>query len=410
MATLALNAPREDWLEARRKFIGGSDAGSLFPEDTKYGCDVKLFFDKTGHKPDYPRTPRELQILERGHIWEEVGAMYFQEHTGLKIRRIGSRVSKSHPEMGVNMDRQIIGVTTEDLKALWPDVPAIQAMEGECGPGYLEIKTTNEWMFRAMMKDGITADYLFQVNHGLAVTGYKWGVFAVLEPTYGDFATFPVVYMPALGDEQQRRAEHFWNLVQIGEMPTVKVNDNRCKGCIYRRSCPRSAELLAQADSEFKAEGYEVDDSLAELVSDYRDAKEIVAEKEETVAEIRKRLEAAMGGRQKVEVPSCGARISWAPTKPPMRWDSKALTGTVAVIKKWDIPGERPCEVDDCKNSAEAIVEYENHALFYMCQVCAVAAEKIEQASIVARKGIGQMVAECQRAGEPSRPFKVMTL
>ena len=232
----------DDWLEKRRQFIGGSDSASLFPEDSKYGCPTRLFFDKTGKAPDYPRTQREDQILRRGQIWENVVAFYFQETTGLKVRRMGTRVSKDFSFMGVNMDRQIIGVTTDELKQLWPNSKEIQEMEGQCGPGYLECKTANEWMFKAMMTEGVHNDYILQVNHGLTVTDYRWGVFAVLEPASGDFATFPYVFKQNLAAEQIKRAAAFWAALDAGVIPPPVVSDKRCKSCIYRRSCPKSAE------------------------------------------------------------------------------------------------------------------------------------------------------------------------
>lgn len=404
--------PKLAWLEERRRFIGGSDSASLFPEESRYGCDVRLFFDKTSTPPDYPRPQREEDILKRGHIWENVVALYFQESTGLKIRRIGARVSKDHPGMGVNMDRQIIGVTTEQLKALWPNSPEIQMMEGECGPGYLECKTTNEWMFKDMMQTGVTPDYVFQVNHGLAVTGYKWGVFAVLEPTWGQFATFPFVFKASLGAEQVRRTELFWDAVESGEMPAVKVNDKRCKTCLWRRTCPRSKELMAEADKEFAAEGYVADDSLAELVTDYQAAREIAEQKQATVDEIKAQLQGAMGDRTKVEVPSAGARISWNPTKPPMRWDSKALEGTVKDLGRYDIPDGAACE--DCGTAAVLLISTggltEEFPIkpHFVCEPCGFKAVK-HGATLVARKGVSGVVANCRRAGEPSKPFKVMT-
>jgi predicted phage-related endonuclease len=73
---------REDWLEQRRRYVGGSDSASLFPEDSKYGCSTRLFFDKSGQKPDYPRTQREEDILKRGNVWESIVANYFSETTG----------------------------------------------------------------------------------------------------------------------------------------------------------------------------------------------------------------------------------------------------------------------------------------------------------------------------------------
>ncbi len=407
----------DEQLETRRHYIGGSDSASLFPEDSKYGCDVRLFFDKSGKAPDYPRTPREDQILRRGHIWENVVAFYFQEQTGLKVRRMGPRVSKEHPTMSVNMDRQIIGVTTDQLKALWPDCKEIQEMEGECGPGYLECKSANEWMFRAMMSEGVHNDYILQVNHGLTVTDYRWGVFAVLEPSGGDFATFPYVFKPNLAAEQIRRAEAFWANLQAGVMPEVKVNDKRCKTCIYRRSCPRSAALLAEAGEEFADKDYIVDDSseMVELLADYRTAAEVADAKAETVDAIKAKIKEAMGAREKVEVPSAGVRVSFKTGKPPMRWDSKALEGTVKNLGRYEIPDGVSCEEAtgptgdrQCGAPAEVVIASgQIKVAYFMCEACGFKAVK-SGAELVARKGIAELVQLCKRAGEPSRPLKIL--
>jgi hypothetical protein len=224
--------------------------------------------------------------------------------------------------------------------------------------------------------------------------------------------------MPALGEEQIKRSVAFWEALETGVMPEVKVKDDRCKTCIYRRSCPRSQELMAQADKEFVAEGYVADDSLAELVSDYKAAREIAEEKQETVDLIKAQLQEAMGERSKVEVPSCGVRISWSQTKPPMRWDSKAVEGTAQVLAKFDIPATATCEF--CEPTPgqgippAVVVVDQGKAVFgdvlmYACEPCGFAAAK-SGAAIVARKGVSEMIMNCKRAGEPSRPFKVLTL
>lgn len=417
--TIQITMPtiQPDWLEQRRQFIGGSDSASLFPEDSKYGCDVRLFFDKTGHAPDYPRTPKEENILKRGHIWEAVVALYFQESTGLKVRRIGARQSKEHPAMGVNMDRQIIGVTTEQLKSLWPNSAEIQAMEGECGPGYLECKTANEWMFKSMMESGVPHDYILQVNHGLVVTDYRWGVFAVLEPSGGNFAAFPYVFKANLAAEQIRRAESFWAALEANQMPSVKVSDNRCRSCVYRRSCPRSKELLAERDKEFTAEGYAADNSpeLVELLADYKEAAEVADQKAETVDSIKARIKQVLGDRQKVEVSTAGARVSFATTKPPMRWDGKALEGTTKDLARYDIPTDARCEEPtgpegdgQCGEPASLVVAAgQFRVAYFMCESCGFKAVK-HGAALVARKDVASVVASCRRAGEPSRPLKIV--
>lgn len=408
----------DDWLETRRRYVGGSDSASLFPQDSKYGCDTRLFFDKSNKAPDYPRTQREDQILRRGQIWENVVAFYFQESTGLKIRRMGPRVSKDHPMMAVNMDRQIIGVTTAELQQLWPDSAEIAALAEQepfnPGPGYLECKTANEWMFKAMMSEGVHNDYILQVNHGLTVTGYKWGVFAVLDPSNGDFATFPYVFKPNLSAEQIKRAETFWANLQFGLIPDPKVNDKRCKNCIYRRSCPRSAALLAEAGSEFSETDYQVDDSseLVELLADYRDASEVADQKAATVDVIKLRIKEAMGAREKVEVPSAGVRISYKTGKPPMRWDSKALEGTVKDLGRYDFPEHVACEFcpasDDTKgNGAAVAIETTDGLLAYACEPCGFNRVK-NGAILIARKGVAAVVQSCRRPGEPSRPLKIV--
>lgn len=407
----------DDWLEQRRRFVGGSDSPSLFPEDSRYGCDVRLFFDKSGKAPDYPRTVKEDQILRRGHIWENVVAFYFQEWAAekgaaLRIRRIGSVVSIEHPVMAVNMDRQIIAASTEELKRLWPDSPEIQAMEGECGPGYLECKSANEWMYKAMMADGVPNDYILQVNHGLTVKKYRWGVFAVLEPAGGNFAAFPYVVKTNLSAEQIRRAEAFWANLQAGIMPEPKVNDKRCKTCIYRRSCPRSAALLAEAGEEFSDKDYAIDDSaeLIELISDYRTASEIADQKAETVDAIKTKIKEAMGTREKVEVPSAGARINFKTGKPPMRWDSKGLDGTVKDLGRYDIPVGLRCQsTQHTSEPPEAVIVVENEGRFMAtCEPCGFLGVK-NGYTLVARKGIAGVVQSCKRPGEPSRPLKIVS-
>jgi predicted phage-related endonuclease len=404
---------KEDWLAERRRFIGGSDSASLFPEETKYGCTTRLWFDKNNRPADYARPEQEEKILKRGQIWENIVALYFSEYTGMKVRRIGQRISKTFPIMGVNMDRQIVGVTTEQLKAAFPNSTDIQAMEGDCGPGYLECKTANPFMYAKMLKDGVPNDYVLQVNHGLVVTGYKWGVFAVLEPSFGEFSTFPYVWKPNLGQEQISRAIAFNEILLTADKPPLPaVLDSRCKGCLWRKSCPRYDELLKGADKEFTAEGYVTDDSLAELVTDYLEASEIAEQKQETVDLIKGRIQEALGERTKVEVPSAAARISWAPTKPPQRWDAKALEGTVEVLHKWDIPDDAKCEEVGCEQPAAAIYQTaEAHPLlWYMCEVCAAKNQKLGRGKIVARKDVAGLVANCKHAGAPSRPFKVVTL
>jgi predicted phage-related endonuclease len=327
---------REQWLAERRRGIGGSDAGALFPEDSRYGCPLRLYYDKTNTIPDFLRSEREESILERGTMLEDIVAQLFVQKTALKVRRWPARESKLNPILRVNMDRQIIGVTLEQLKALWPDNAEIQALDSEPGPGYLECKTTNDWEFRRMEKEGVIADYILQTQHGIGVTGYKWGVFAVLEPTTWKLAIFPYVRKENLIAEIQRRAEIFWNQhVLIGVPPTpLAAPDNRCKNCLFRKSCPLASEIAKLAPKDDWNGECPPREDLAELVEELKIAEQIADEKADAVKEIKTAIQEKLGELEHVAIPSQRVRIHWSWSKGRSSWDSKGLEGEITGLKK----------------------------------------------------------------------------
>jgi predicted phage-related endonuclease len=330
---------KEQWLEARRSAIGGSDAASLFPEDSKYGCPTRLWYDKRGQKPDYDRTQAEMKILDRGNRLEDVVADQFSLEFGFKVRRHQTRVMPGVQHMRVNIDRQIINVTREELTLYWPQIESdIQEVlgDGPCGPGVLECKTSNEWVVRDALKHGIIPDYIFQLQHSMAVTGYKWGVMAILDTSTFELTCFPMVRNERLIQVMRERADGFWALVENGpkpEPPTFPQGDRRCASCIFRKTC-RGEQYLMQLAGEKPDTGYVADDSFSELVSDLRAIKEQGAVIEATEKEIIARIQAQMTEKEiaKLEVPSVGARIRWAEQKAPVKWDTKALEAEGATI------------------------------------------------------------------------------
>jgi predicted phage-related endonuclease len=56
----------------------------------------------------------------------------------------------------------------------------------------LECKTINEYSLKTLLKQGLAnhPDYIFQIQHSLGVTGYKWGIFAFPR---ADLVELPVV-------------------------------------------------------------------------------------------------------------------------------------------------------------------------------------------------------------------------
>lgn len=373
MATLTQIEPlseRTQWLEGRKQYIGGSECASMFNEG--YGCTRRLVYEKRSIPIDYPRTPAEMQTLRRGQDLEEMVAFKFQEETGLRIRRMGTRVSKEEPRAGVNIDRQIIGVSEMQLSDYFP-------REFEAGivlgpTGVLECKTANEFVFKQIERDGVPPHYVLQMQHSLAVTGYQWGIFAVLGygPMLWKLLWFPMRRDDALCQSILKRVPKVWAIIENGSLPDpLPQPDKRCSKCEYRKTCmgARLQINIADEDKDIPA-----DDSLAELANDYivaRQASEEAAEVVEVIAgEIKERIGTNLGAL----VPAAGVGFSYKTGKPPMRWDSKAIDGVVGMVEK------------------------------------ELAGAEGDSPWLAALRNFVNAVRGCRRPGTPSRPFKFFEL
>jgi putative phage-type endonuclease len=298
------------WLADRRKGIGGSDVAAVFGE--KYGCPRALFLDKTGVEPDYEHTEASLDLFDRGHSLEPIVADRFQRETGLTVRRMPSRVSKDRPWMRVNVDRIIVSVHNPE--------PGFE------GPGYLECKSAAREVFFEMRAHGMPEHYILQLQHGLAVTGWEWGAFAVLEPYSFKFLHFKVKRDERLIAVINEVEAEFWKRVKAGDIPDKleDFNDARCQGCGYRLGC-RNAEALPKEKRRKRV--YEPDDS-EELDIVVGNIKMLDASIEE--AEAKRKIERQkavilMGDREAVLVMAQGKKLLNSLRSGRQSWDTKAL-------------------------------------------------------------------------------------
>ena len=145
---------REEWLEARRKGIGGSDVSAIAGLN-KWKSPIGVYLDKTGQSPEED-TAGEAAYW--GNVMEDVVAQEFSIRTGMRVRKRNAILQ--HPEhdfMLANVDRLIVG-----------------KKEG------LECKTASEYLKGDWEDEEIPAAYLLQCQHYMAVTGYKAWHIAVL--------------------------------------------------------------------------------------------------------------------------------------------------------------------------------------------------------------------------------------
>nr|WP_026678188.1 YqaJ viral recombinase family protein [Fictibacillus gelatini] len=144
----------EQWLQSRKKGIGGSDAAAILGLN-KWKSPIAVYLDKIGQAP---KEKEQSEAAYFGNVLEEVVAQEFSKRTGLKVRRRNAILQ--HPEypwMLANVDRLIVGEKAG-----------------------LECKTASEYLKDEWKDDEIPASYLIQCQHYMAVTGYEAWWIAVL--------------------------------------------------------------------------------------------------------------------------------------------------------------------------------------------------------------------------------------
>ena len=144
-----------EWLDWRKKGIGGSDA-SIVCGINRYKSPVELWMEKTNQLP--------YQEAGEAAYWgtqlESLVRTEFTKRTGIAVKQVEQLLqSKEHPFMLANLDGECIHPTY-----------------GKC---IFEAKTasaykTGEW------DDAIPDAYVLQVQHYMAVTGYRGAYIAVL--------------------------------------------------------------------------------------------------------------------------------------------------------------------------------------------------------------------------------------
>jgi len=147
--------PYEEWLDWRRKGIGGSDA-SVICGINKYKSPVELWLYKTGQFPD----SEAGEAAYWGTLLEGVVRDEFVRRTGIEVKLVNQLLqSEAHPFMLANLDN-----VCEALNF---------------GPYIFEAKTSSAYR-ASEWDDSIPDEYMLQIMHYMAVTGYKGAYIAVL--------------------------------------------------------------------------------------------------------------------------------------------------------------------------------------------------------------------------------------
>jgi putative phage-type endonuclease len=153
--TDTFNMDYADWLDWRRKGLGGSDA-SVVCGINRYRSPVELWLDKTGQLP----SDEAGEAAYWGTQLESLVRSEFTKRTGIDVTPVYQLLqSETHPFMLANLD----GVCNH------PHYGAC-VFEAKTASAY----KTGEW------EDKIPDEYMLQLQHYLSVTGYMGAYIAVL--------------------------------------------------------------------------------------------------------------------------------------------------------------------------------------------------------------------------------------
>ncbi len=262
--------PHEEWLEHRRKSIGGSDAAAIVGLNP-WASPYSVWAEKLGMIP--PKEDNEAMRL--GRDLEDYVAKRFCEETGKKVRRENNIIiNPEYPFAHANVDRMIVGK--------------------DAG---LEIKTTTTLNLKRFKNGEYPASYYCQCMHYMAVTGAKRWYLAVL--ILGkELKVFTIERDEAEISALMRSEAEFWELVQKKTPPPADGEKSTTEAI----SAVYPGEDAAGDVSLF---GYESE--LAQYVALGEQIKELKKLQDGCA----NRLKACLGNSSRGE--GTGYSVSWAP-------------------------------------------------------------------------------------------------
>lgn len=255
------NLSREEWLSYRKLGIGGSDA-SVVLGINPYRSILRLWEDKTGRLVS---DGSETEVQHFGHVMEDIVKKEFERRTGKKVRRSNYILqSDTHPFMIADLD----GITRDE--------------EGR--PCVFEAKTASEFK-KKEWEHGVPPEYAAQVQHYLAVTGYKKAYVASVAGG-NSFFCHVVERDEDYINELIEKESAFWDLVIEGIPPLPDGSE-------------ATAEFLSQKYQKTVPDEIELPETAKVLIARYDEVTAFSDEAAKEKTMIVNRLKEMLGAHEK---------------------------------------------------------------------------------------------------------------
>ena len=263
---------REEWLQLRRKGIGGSDASVIMGKNP-YRSILQLWEEKTGK---LRVTDEGNEYTYWGNVMEPIIRKEFMNRTGLKVRQKHAMIfHKDYPYLFADVD----GIVTDE--------------RGEkC---IFEAKTASQYKAE-QWEDGVPEEYILQVQHYLEVCGMDKAYIAAL--IGGNKFVFHTIYRD---DDLIRnlisREKEFWEgCVLTGTEPVMDDSD-------------ATRDYLNQKYSDPIEGSIQLQENMKSVLAEYQDVDCKVKELEKQKIGLANQIKAAMGEYETGEVD--GTVVSW---------------------------------------------------------------------------------------------------
>ena len=274
--------------ELRQLYLGGIDAGKLMRVNGyKNGKPYHVYQEKTGKI--LPPNLEDNDAVEMGRRLEPFVADVYVERTGNKVRRINrTLVHPEHDFIRGHIDRKL------ENKNAGLEVKTVG------------LRTAYEWGLEGT--DQIPLNYLYQVLHYIAITGYDYFDIAAL--FYGqEFRLYKV-----------RREDHEEKIAELIERER-KFWEEHIEPDIPPMPESGDEAIAAYPDSEPGETAY-LDDSKKYLVTVCHNLTEEIKEKKDKLDEVQTELKNEMGEAESLE-DSSGFQVCTWKSSSSTRLDTK---------------------------------------------------------------------------------------
>lgn len=240
----------EEWLELRKKSIGGSDAGAVMGMNPWKGP-VGLYADKMGLIPDKETT----EAMRLGIDLESYVSSRFVQDTGKKIRRDNYMYAHDDYDfITANIDRVVVGENAG-----------------------LECKTMSGFNNYDLENRDVPAQYYAQCQHYMLVMGYDRMYLTILVFQKGVYVV-PIERNDSFIKELLEKEVHFWTTYiekQVMPAPTTEEDRESVKQLypkerdnlpeIYLRSLDRIVDMIHEHDEAMKMHKAKSDELKAQV-------------------------------------------------------------------------------------------------------------------------------------------------